>query len=180
MRRLATAVTAAAVVLFTSGLLAQSKPSFAGTWTREAPAGGGAAAGGGGGGQRGRGMGGGFGAFNCAQGCTITQDATKLVVERTVGENKVTSTFKLDGTESTNEMAMGRGRAGGGGGGQPMTLKSKVAWNGEKLVITTPMTMGENTFTSTQTLSIEAGKLVVESTSDRPEATPTKATYAKG
>jgi hypothetical protein len=181
MRRISLALTAAVAVALVSGLSAQGKPSFAGTWTREAPAGGG----GGGGGQRGRGMGMGmgFGAFNCGQTCTITQDAAKLVIERMQGETKTTTTFLLDGTESTNQVTMGFGGRRGGGGGapaQPITLKSKATWTGDKLVVTTPMTMGETSFTSTQTISLEAGKLVIENTTDREGATPTKVTYTKG
>ena len=34
---------------------------------------------------------------------TVTQKGDSLVIERTMGENKVTSTYKLDGTESVNK-----------------------------------------------------------------------------
>ena len=54
------------------------------------------AGGGGGGGGRGGGRGG------LGQGGTVKQTADALTVERTVGENKVTATYKLDGTESKN------------------------------------------------------------------------------
>src|SRR5215831_8594906 len=80
MRRIAIAAMAVAVVLFAAGLSAQGKPSFAGKWTQDAPAGGAAAGGGGGGGGRGGGRGGG-GGF-CAPSCEITQDASTLTVTR--------------------------------------------------------------------------------------------------
>ena len=46
-----------------------------------------------------------------------------------MGDNKITLTYKLDGTESKNTM-MGRG-------GTPMESVSTAKWDGSKLVITT-------------------------------------------
>src|SRR6188768_3574908 len=74
------------------------KPDFSGVWTPDAPAA--AAPAGGGGGGGGRGM--------AAGPMTVTQKGDSLVIERTVGENKVTATYKLDGTESVNKQ-QGRG-----------------------------------------------------------------------
>ena len=102
----------AAAVLAVATLAWAQKTDFSGTWALDAeasgaPAGGapagGAPGGGGGGGGRGGGRGGGLG-----QGGMVKQTATELTVERQVGENKVTATYKLDGTESKNSM-MGRG-----------------------------------------------------------------------
>ena len=93
------------------------KPDFSGTWTPEAPA---AAPAGGGGGGGGRGM--------AAGPMTVTQKGDSLVIERTMGENKVSSTYKLDGTESVNKMA-------GRGGGPEIETKSTAKWDGSKLTI---------------------------------------------
>jgi hypothetical protein len=122
MRRVATMVGMAAVVMMTASIFAQT-PNFAGKWTRDAektaaaaPAG--APGGGGGGGGRG-GMGGGD--------ITITQDAKTLVISRTMGETEVKTTYNLDGSPSKNTM-MGRG-------GQT-EVTSTAKWDGAKLVVT--------------------------------------------
>lgn len=165
MRRVATLVSTAAVMMFTVGLLAQAKPNFAGKWVREAPAAPATPPAGGGGGGGGRGGGGGWGATN-----TITQDATTLTVEYTQGENPVKLVYKLDGTESKNTM-QGRGGA--------MEQVSKAAWVGNTLVITTTTQMGE----SKRVVSLEGGNLVIETTNPGREGgtpTTTKAVYKKG
>ena len=142
MRRVSALLGAAAVVLWATSAFAQAKPSFAGTWVREAPAGGG-------GGGGGRGGGGGWGMEP-----TITQDATTLTVKwsqagRDGGApTENTRTYKLDGSESKN--AAGRG-------GEQI---SKAAWEGNKLVIKTATQAGE----STMAVSLEGGNLVIEST----------------
>ena len=100
---IATAVLAVATMAFAQ------KPDFSGTWTLDEAATG-APAGGGGGGGGGRGGGGGLG-----MGATVKQTADTLTYDRTFGDNKITSTYKLDGTESKNTM-MGRGGAAGGVG----------------------------------------------------------------
>jgi hypothetical protein len=122
------------------------KPDFSGVWTPEPAAA--APAGGGGGG---RGMGGGP--------MTVKQTATDLTIERTAGENKIVSTYKLDGSESVNKM-MGRG-------GEVET-KSTAKWDGS---------MRE----SSQTWSLEGGNLVVESTRPGRDGNPmtAKTTYKK-
>ena len=141
------------------------KPDFSGVWTPEAPA---AAApaggGGGGGGQRGGGM--------MAGPMTVTQKGDSLVIERTVMENKVTSTYKLDGTESINKQ-MGRG-------GEVET-KSTAKWDGSKLTIVTKTPGQDGTVReATQTWSLEGGNLVVESTRTGPNGPVTaKTTYKK-
>ena len=127
------------------------KPDFSGTWTLD-PEASGAPAGGGGGGMRG---GGGP--------MTVKQTADTLTVERSMGGNTMTSTYKLDGTESTNQM-MGRGGS--------MEAKSTAKWDGNKLVITTKVGDNENT----QTWSLENGVLTIEGTGGRG---PTKRVYKK-
>jgi hypothetical protein len=138
---LAVAVLAVATVAF-----AQGKPDFSGTWTPEP-----AAAGTGGGGGGGRGM---------AGPITIKQTADALVIEQSMGDNKVTRTYKLDGSESKNP---GRGGA---------EMVSTAKWDGGKLVITTKAEGGDQT----ATYSLEGGNLVVERTGGRG---PSKTTYKK-
>src|SRR5687767_1617452 len=96
MRRVATILGTAAVVMLATSVFAQT-PNFAGKWTRDAektaamaPAG--APTGGGGG--RGGGMAGGD--------ITITQDAKTLVISRMVQEMEMKQTYNLDGSPSKN------------------------------------------------------------------------------
>jgi hypothetical protein len=138
------------------------KPDFSGVWTPEAPAAG-APAGGGGGGGRGMGAG----------PMTVTHKGDTLTIERTMGDNKVTSTYKLDGTESVNKM-MGRG-------GEVET-KSTAKWDGSKLTIVTKQAAPDGTVReSSQTWSLEGGNLVVDSTRPGRDGNPmtTKTTYKK-
>jgi hypothetical protein len=152
-------MTAALVVALAVAGYAQ-KPDFSGTWTPDAAAA--APAGGGGGG---RGM--------AAGPMTVTQKGDSLVIERSMGDNKVTSTYKLDGTESINKM-MGRG-------GEVET-KSTAKWDGSKLTIVTKQAAPDGSVReSSQTWSLEGGNLVVESTRPGRDGSPmtTKATYKK-
>ena len=181
MRRVAAMLGTAAMVLFVAGVYAQGKASdFAGKWTREAPAGGGAAAGGGGGGgNRGGGGGGGAaggggqrggfggGGFNCGMSCEITASGNTLTVKTTGRNGDQTATFNTSG-ESTNK----------GGRGGDMDIKTTGKWDGSKIVFSTTQDMNGNSVTVKQTLSIEGGKLVVET--DRGNGNPTKTTYTKG
>ncbi|HUL75446.1 MAG TPA: hypothetical protein VLT86_20200 [Vicinamibacterales bacterium] len=169
MRRLGMAVAALTVVVFASGLSAQGKPNFAGKWTLQADPN--AAAAGGGGGQRGRGMGGGAGF--CGQECTITQDASTLKIDRMMGQNAVSTTYKLDGSESKNTMQMGRG---------PVEIVSKAAWEGDKLVISTTRDMNGTAMTTKTTVSMEGGNMVVETSGGMGggQGMSTKQTYKKG
>jgi hypothetical protein len=135
----------ATTVLAVATMAYAQKPDFSGTWALDAEASG--TAGGGGGG---RGGGGGLG-----NGGTVKQTATDLSVERMMGDNKVTLSYKLDGTESKNTM-MGRG-------GSPMESVSTAKWDGGKLVITSKV--GENE--STQTWSLAGNVLTIETVSAR-------------
>ena len=138
------------------------KPDFSGVWTPDAPA---AAPAGGGGGGGGRGMG--------AGPMTVKQTATDLTIERTAGENKIVSTYKLDGSESVNKM-MGRG-------GEVET-KSTAKWDGSKLTIVTKQAAPDGSMReSSQTWSLEGGNLVVESTRPGRDGNPmtAKTTYKK-
>ena len=161
MRRNALVVGALSLVFAASVAQAQDKPNFSGSWTvvadpNAAPTGG-------------RGGGGGLG-----QAATLTQDAKTLTVTRTTQNGEVKLVYNLDGSESKN-MVQGRG-------GQTEQV-SKATWDGNKLVISTTLTMGENTVTRTQTMSLDAsGQLVV--TVSGPgrggEVMTTTQTYKKG
>ena len=160
MKLARTGVLAAAVLSIATLAFAQAKPDFSGTWTPEQAA----DATGGGGGGRGRGM---------AGPMTVKQSADTLTIERSMGENKVTQTYKLDGTESENKM-MGRG-------GETVS-KSTAKWDGAKLTITTKQAGQDGTErVSTQTWSMEGANLVVESTRTGREGSPvtTKVVYKK-
>ena len=145
----------AAAVLAVATLAWAQKPDFSGTWTLDPAASEGGAGGapGGGGGGRGGGRGG------LGQGGTVKQTADALTVERTVGENKVTATYKLDGTESKNSM-MGRG-------GQAVESVSTAKWDGPALVITTKMDMGNGPQESTQKWTVSGSTLTIETTNAR-------------
>lgn len=139
-------LTAAVVVAIAMTAFAQAKPDFSGTWTPE-PA---ANAGGGGGGRMGRGGG----------PMTVKQTADTLSIERTMRGNQVTTSYKLDGSETDVQMGQ-------------MTAKASAKWDGDKLVITTKTDNGE----STQTWSLAGDKLTIESTGGRGSRTTT---YTKG
>jgi hypothetical protein len=143
----------AAAVLAVATMAFAQKPDFSGTWTLDEAASG-APAGGGGGGR-----GGGLG-----MGATVKQTADTLTVERTFGDNKITSNYKLDGSESKNTM-MGRG-------GQQMETVSTAKFDGSKLTIVTKA--GENE--STQVWSLAGNVLTIETTNARGT---TKRVYKK-
>ena len=156
----------AAAILAVATLAWAQKPDFSGTWTLDPAASeggaGGAPGGGGGGGGRGGGRGG------LGQGGTVKQTADALTVERTMGENKVTSTYKLDGSENKNSM-MGRG-------GQSVEVVSTAKWDGPSLVITTKMDMGNGPQESTQKWTVNGSTLTIETTNARGTQ---KMTYKK-
>jgi hypothetical protein len=155
MKRARIGVIAAAILAVATVAFAQ-KPDFSGSWTLDPEASGmGAPGAGGAGGGRMGGM---------AGPMIVKQTADTLTTETTRGENKVTMTYKLDGTESTNTM-MGRG-------GATMETKSTAKWDGTKLVITTKTEQGE----STQTWSLAGANLVIEGTGGRG---PSKRVYKK-
>ena len=140
-------IVAAAVLAMSSVAFAQ-KPDFSGTWTPDAAAAPAAPAGTGGG-QR---MGGG------PTPMTVKQDATTLTVETTRGETKMTTVYKLDGTESVNKMTMGRGE-----NAREVESKSTAKWDGTKLVISTTRPGQDGApQTTTQTWSLEGGNLTIE------------------
>jgi hypothetical protein len=135
----------AAILAVATAAWAQT-PDFSGTWTLDpasAPAGGGR----GGGGALGNGP------------ATVKQTADALTIERTMGDAKVTLTYKLDGSESRN-MLMGRG-------GQPADSMSVAKWDGRKLTIVTKQEMQGQITESTQVWTVDGNTLTVETTNAR-------------
>jgi hypothetical protein len=139
----------AAAILAVATVASAQKPDFSGTWTLDPasapPAGGGGR--GGGGGALGNGP------------ATVKQTADALTIERTMGDAKVTLTYKLDGTESRN-MMMGRG-------GQPADSLSIAKWDGPRLTIVTKQEMDGQVTESTQVWTVAGNTLTVETTSAR-------------
>ena len=148
MKRARVGVIAAAILAVATVAWAQ-KPDFSGTWTLD-PASAPAAGGGG--------RGGGGGALGNGP-ATVKQTADALTIERTMGDAKVTLTYKLDGTESRN-MMMGRG-------GQPADSVSTAKWDGSKLTIVTKQEMDGQVTESTQVWTVEGSTLTVETTNAR-------------
>ena len=143
-------VIAAAILAVATVAWAQ-KPDFSGTWTLDpasAPAAGGGGGRGGGGGALGNGP------------ATVKQTADALMIERTMGDAKVTLTYKLDGTESRN-MMMGRG-------GQQVDSLSTAKWDGPKLTIVTKQEMGGQVAGSTQVWTVEGSELLLNERPARP------------
>jgi hypothetical protein len=153
MKRARVGIIGAAVFAVAAAAFAQAKPDFSGTWTLD-PEASGMAAGGGQGGGGGRGG----GALGNGP-STVKQTADTLTIERTMGENKVTLTYKLDGTESKNTM-MGRG-------GNPVESTSTAKLDGSTLTITTKQDMGNGPMESTQKWTLAGSVLTVESTNAR-------------
>jgi hypothetical protein len=139
------ALTIALAAAVTLGLGAQGKPDFSGRWTSDpdpaaAPAArgggragapGGARAGGGGRGAARGDMGSGWGST-----ITITQNASELTVEyvffaRGDLQPPLKFVYSLTGSETTNTVMMGRGM---------QEQRSRAAWTGNSLVITTTHT----------------------------------------
>jgi polyisoprenoid-binding protein YceI len=136
----------AAAILAVATVAWAQKPDFSGTWTLD-PASAPAAGGRGGGGALGNGP------------ATVKQTSDALTIERTMGDAKVTLTYKLDGTESRN-MMMGRG-------GQQADSLSTAKWDGPKLTIATKQEMGGQITESTQVWTLEGNTLTVETTNAR-------------
>ena len=146
--KLARAGVMIVAVLAAATVASAQKPDFSGTWTLD-PAGAPAAGGG---------RGGGGGALGNGP-ATVKQTVDALTIERTMGDDKVTLTYKLDGTESRN-MMMGRG-------GQQADSISTAKWDGSKLTIVTKQEMGGQITESTQVWTVDGSTLTVETTNAR-------------
>ena len=157
-RSLIVGVALAALVASAVPGWAQAKTDFSGSWAFDqaksdpAPAGG-----------RGRGGGGRGGAAAVASALTVTQTATQITIDRTVGQGSTSAVYKLDAGESTNLL------------GDVFLSKSRVSWEGPKLVITTRKDMGLTPSgpmaeESKEVLSLEGGVLTIVSTTRVPPA----------
>jgi hypothetical protein len=150
-------IAAVVLVVATIAFAQQQKPDFSGTWTPEPGASGATGGGTGGAGGTGGTGGGGGGGRGMGGPMTVKQTADTLTVERTMGDNKVSTNYKLDGSET--KVQMGRGGEG--------TATAK--WDANKLVITTKSADGANT--NTQTWSLDGGVLTIERTGGRGPST---------
>jgi hypothetical protein len=164
----------AAVLLAPGAAQTPARPDFSGRWTADVPA---PPAGRAGGGRAD--MGSGWGSP-----LDITQDAQKLTVQyaffgRGDMQPPLRFIYNLDGSPSTNTLMMGRGM---------QSQTARASWNGDKLVITTMHTLADPATGKpinaevTQTLSLDAGSLVVETTRAGVMGGPpstTKTTYKK-
>jgi hypothetical protein len=158
---LLTAMVAAVVIPFTAR--AQGKPDFSGTWTMNEAKSDPAPQGRGG---RGGGMGGGS--------VTIKQTATELSVTSEGRGGPQTMTYKLDGSESTNQV-MGRGGA--------QTVKSTAKWDGSSLVIETTRDFNGMSITTKEVRRLDNGgkEMIVETTAQTPQGEQKrKVVYTKG
>jgi hypothetical protein len=148
MRRVLLVALATAVVL-PFHARAQSKPDFSGTWTLDTaksdPP------------PQGRGGGGGGGGS-----VTIKQTGNELAMTSEGRQGPQTMTYKLDGSESSNQV-MGRGGA--------QTVKSTVKWDGASLVIETTRDFQGTPITTKEVRRLDNGgkEMVVESTTQTPQ-----------
>jgi hypothetical protein len=156
MKRATTALIAiCALMLTVAG--AQTPPSFAGKWTLVPDANSQAAAG------------------MVAQTVNITQDANTLTMTRTTQMGEITTTYKLDGSESKNTLNFQ---------GNSMEQVSIAKWDASKLKIDTKMNVQGQDVQLSSVLSLDpSGNLIIETT--RPDfqgggaPVTTKLTYKK-
>jgi hypothetical protein len=142
--KLARAGVIAAAILAVVTVTSAQKPDFSGTWTLDPAS---AQAAGRGGGALGSGP------------ATVKQTADALTIERTMGDGKVTLTYKLDGTDSRNVIMAGAGQA--------IDSLSTAKWDGQKLTIATKQEMNGQITESTQVWTLEGSALTVETTNAR-------------
>jgi hypothetical protein len=142
---------------------AQAKTDFSGSWALDPTRSDAAPAAGRRGGGGGRG-----GVGGPAMAMTITQTPTQITIERTIGQGLTSGVYKLDASESTNLL------------GDVFLSRSRVSWDGPKLVITTRKDMGlvptgPMAEEMKEVLSVEGGVLtVVTSTRIAPAAEQTR------
>jgi hypothetical protein len=156
-RALIVGVALAALVTSAAPSWAQAKTDFSGSWTFDAAKSDAAPAGG-----RGRGGGRG-GASAVASSLTVTQTPTQISIDRTIGQGATSAVYKLDASESTNLQ------------GDVFLSRSRVSWDGPKLVITTRKDMGLTpngpmVEESKEVLSLDGGVLTIVSTTRVPPA----------
>ena len=156
MKRATTALTAICALMLTVAA-AQTPPSFAGKWTLVPDANSQAAAG------------------MVPQTVNITQDANTLTMTRSTQMGEITTTYKLDGSESKNTVSIQ---------GNSMDQVSHAKWDASKLKIDTTMDFQGQAVQLSTALSLDpSGNLIVETT--RPDfqgggaPVTTKLTYKK-
>jgi hypothetical protein len=159
LKRAAKILSISAIVILAVSATTQTRPDFSGEWTRELEPGPSRP---GAGGQRVGDMGSGWGSN-----IKVAQDASRLTLEYMFFANgdmqpPLKFVYALDGSETKNSVMMGRG---------VQAQSSKVAWEGDKLVITTvhpfphPETGQTMKSDVTQTLRLESPtSLLVETT----------------
>jgi len=147
MKKIALLVLVMALAVAGSSF-AQAKADFSGKWAPKVDANAAPPAGGGGRG----GMGGGP--------MTVKQTATELTTERTMGENTMSTSYKLDGTETVNKTQRGES-------------KSTAKFDGAKLVIKTTAEgpNGPTETTQTWSLSADGKELTIVQASARGDRT---------
>ena len=157
MRFARSTITVAAILLAT--VASAQTPNFAGKWILVPDP---AATGG---------MGGGLGTE-----AIITQDASTITIKRTTQVGELTSTYKLDGSESKNTITIQ---------GNALDQLSTTKWDGGTLTVDTRMSFDGNAVEIGMKMSLDpSGNLLVVST--RPDfqgggaPVTTKATYKKG
>src|SRR4051812_13601627 len=125
-RALITGIALTALAVWPAAGRAQGKADLSGTWVLDSaksdpmPGGG-----------RGRGGGRGGGTVIPTT-LTIRQTPAELTIERGAAEVMSAGVYKLDGTESVNTL------------GDIFLSRSKVAWEGPNVVITTAKSLGQN------------------------------------
>jgi hypothetical protein len=160
MKRARIGLIAVAALAVSTLAFAQAKPDFSGTWTLDPEAS-----------QMGQGgQGAGRGGGMMGGPMTVKQTGDTLIVEQTRGENKVTMTYKLDGTQSKNTVA--------GRGGATNEQVSVAKWSGNTIVITRTQQMGDQSVEITETWAMEGGNLTIASSGGRGGGV--KRVYKKG
>jgi outer membrane protein assembly factor BamB len=145
--------SAVLVVSLIAGLAAQAKPSFTGSWKLSSDPGG--------------------DAF-ISPTMAVAQDEKLLTVTTTGQFGELKTTYNVDGTEGKSPLDFN---------GNTIDRTSKLAWDGDKMVLTTTSDFGGQSFEVKQVWSLAAdGSLLIEAT--RPDfqgggPVTTKATYKK-
>ncbi|HYN07717.1 MAG TPA: hypothetical protein VES67_10025 [Vicinamibacterales bacterium] len=167
---------AAAVVITSASVAAQSRPDFSGTWvfdaSRSSTSGGGRDGARGGGGGRG----GGIGLGPPAEQLTVVQNAATIEMQLRIGAATKTVTYALDGSRRSNMVPIGRG------GEAAATYESR--WDAGKLVTTITRTLsspgGSTVIRYREVLSLDKdGLLGIETTATGPRSGGRKAVYQK-
>lgn len=150
----ALSVVTLTIALSGSILAAQGKPNLAGTWKLTS--------------------GGDGGPFTSAE-MIVAQDEKMLTVTTSGQMGEIKTTYNLDGSEGTSNLDFG---------GNTIARTTKLAWEGEKLVLTTKADFGGQAFETKAVWTVDAsGALTVETT--RPDfqggggPVTTKASYKK-